>query len=62
MRSVEAPVSTHGDLQRRYDCSRMWEQRQIQKNHFPKPETFGSGVDLRPRAPLLTGGNRDDAR
>jgi hypothetical protein len=49
MRSSEAPVYfTHADLQRRYDCSRVWVRRQIQKNRFPEPITFGKGVGARP--------------
>ena len=50
MRPVEAPAFfTNADLQRRYDCSRVWVKRQIQKNNFPTPVKFCDGVGVRPR-------------
>ena len=50
MRFVEPPVYfTHADLQRRYDCSRMWVRRQTLKNHFPKPVKLGNHCGVRCR-------------
>jgi predicted DNA-binding transcriptional regulator AlpA len=48
MRSSEAPVYfTHADLQRRYDRSRVWVWRQIQKNHFRELIKFGVKTSAR---------------
>lgn len=53
MRSVEAPVFfTYADLQRRYACSRVWVQRQIQKHNFPTPVKPGDGAGVRHRWPV----------
>jgi len=66
VRIVEVPIYfTHADLQRRYDCSHTWVQRQIRKNHFPGRSNSAMGVNtstrrsVPPHAPRSTGARHD---